>query len=425
MANIQKRGSGYLLTAYCGYDVRGKQVRRTKTWRPPESMTERQAEKEAQRQAVLFEQSCHQGHVTSAVKFEDYVKEWFDGVANLDLKDSTLTNYRNYAKRINKSLGHMRLDKMTTRDIQKFVLDLSNGERGDKYRKGKLAPKTVKNYVAFISTIFESAIRMQAVSVNPCKNVTLPKVKAVEREIYTQAEMQQIFELLFQEPQKNLHFILYFTLAVFTGFRRGELLGLEFRDIDFERQIVKINRTSNYTRDKGIFTDSPKTKSSYRTLRLSPELMNFLLQYKVHREEYVKSVGRSWVAKIEGLEGKLVDNDRLFTQWDGLPMHPNAPALFFGRFCKRHGLKYLNLHSCRHYTASALINARLDVKTVQNYLGHSAATTTLGIYCHEFQTAEAAAMEAIGSNISLPPLTLRNAPQLPADSIRSSEDRAG
>jgi integrase len=388
-------------------------------------MTDRQAEKEANKQATLFEQSCKQGHVSVAVKFEDYTNQWFDGVANLDLKDSTLTNYRNYAKRINRSLGHMRLDKMTTRDIQKFVLELSNGERGDKYRKGKLSPKTIKNYVAFISTIFESAIRMQYVSVNPCKNVTLPKSKSVEREIYSQAEMQQIFELLFQEPQKNLHFILYFTLAVFTGFRRGELLGLEFRDIDFKRQIIKINRTSNYTHDKGIFTDSPKTKSSYRTLRLSPELMNFLLQYKAHRQSYVEEVGDAWVTKIEGMNGELVANDRLFTQWDGLPMHPNAPSLFFGRFCKRHGLKYLNLHSCRHYTASALINARLDVKTVQNYLGHSAATTTLQVYCHEFQTAEAAAMEAIGSNISLPAFTMRNQPQLPSPDSTDTPNRAG
>jgi integrase len=383
------------------------------TWRPPENMTVKQAEKEAQKQAVLFEQSCKHGQVNTAVKFEDFVSQWFEGVATLDLKDSTLTNYRNYSKRINRSIGHMRLDKITARDVQKLILDLGSGERGDKYKVGKLAPKTIKNYVAFISTIFEHARKMQVVSHNPCKAVTLPKVKTTEREIYSQEEMQRIFELLFQEKEKNLHFVLYFTMAVFTGFRRGELLGLEFRDIDFERQIVKINRTSNYTKDKGIFTDTPKTKSSYRTLRLSPELMNFLLQYKLHRDDYTESVGDKWHGKIESFNGELVPNDRLFTQWNGLPMHPNAPSLFFERFCNRHGLKYLNLHACRHYTASALINARLDVKTVQAYLGHSAATTTLGIYCHEFQTAEAAAMEAIGSNISLPMFGQRGGSQPP------------
>ena len=407
MANISKRGNAYLITAFCGYDVRGKQMRQTMTWRPDEGLTPAQIKKEVNRQAVLFEESCKHGKVNTAVKFEDYSAGWFDGVAELDLKQSTITNYRNYSKRINRAIGHIRMDKISPRDIQKLILELSSGERGDRYRCGKLSPKTIKNYVAFISTIFEHAIRMQAVSSNPCKAVTLPKVKNTEREIYTQAEMQQIFELLYQEPQKNLHFVLYFTLAVFTGFRRGELLGLEFRDIDFERQVIKINRTSNYTKDKGIFTDTPKTKSSYRTLRLSPELMNFLWQYKLHREDYVKQMGNKWVTEIEGIDGELVANDRLFTQWHGLPMHPNAPSLFFERFCNRNKLKFLNLHSCRHYTASALINSRLDVETVRRYLGHAAATTTLQIYTHEFCTAEAAAMEAIGSNISLPALKLR------------------
>jgi integrase len=402
MANIQKRNGAFLITAYCGYDTRGKQIRRTTTWRPAEKMTDRQAEKEAQRQATLFEQSCKQGQVTTTIKFEDYTNQWFDTIANLELKESTITNYRNYSKKVNGAIGHMRIDKITPRDVQKFVLDLTDGKRVDRYKKGKLAPKTIKNHVAFASTIFESALRMQMITSNPCRAVTLPKVKFAEREIYTKAEMNHIFELLFQEPQKNLHYVLYITLAVFTGFRRGELLGLENRDIDFERQVVKINRTSNYNRDKGIFTDSPKTKSSFRALRLPPELMSFLLQYKEHQREYIESVGEIWVTHIKGINDELVPNDRLFTQADGKPMHPNAPSLFFGRFCKRHGLKFLSLHSLRHFTASALINARLDVKTVQLYLGHAACTTTLQIYTHEFQTAEAAAMDAIGSVIQLP-----------------------
>jgi integrase len=283
------------------------------------------------------------------------------------------------------------MDKITSRDIQKVVLELSGGERHDRYKQGNLAPKTIKNYIAFISTIYEHAIKMQVASHNPCKAVTLPKAKSTEREIYSPEEMQIILELLHQEDEKDFHFILYFTLAVFTGFRRGELLGLEWRDICFDRNLITINRTSNYTRDKGIFTDTPKTKTSYRTIVIHHQLMDFLAQYKVRQAEYAESLGDKWET-----------TDRLFTQWDGKPMFPNSPSLYFERFCKRHGLRYLNLHSCRHFTASALINARLDVKTVQSYLGHSTPTTTLGIYCHEFNVVQAMAMGAIASVIAFP-----------------------
>jgi integrase len=344
------------------------------TYRPEEGMTERQIQKELKTQEVMFEQSCKQGNVTSAVKFETFARQWFDEVAILKLKPRTISNYKNYSKRVFKAIGHKRMDKINPRDIQRFILDLSEGGRGDKYRKGKLAPKTVKNYVAFISTVYEHAIKMQVVSTNPCRVVTLPKSDNEEREIYSLEGTQQILELLHQEDAKNFHFTVYFTLAVYTGFRRGELLGLEFKDIDFNRQIVSVRRTSNYTKEKGVFTDTPKTRTSYRALKLPPEIMDLLSRYKANREDYARNVGDKWV-----------DTDRLFTMWSGEPMFPNTPSLFFGRFCKRHGIKYLNIHSFRHLNASIQINAGVDVKAVQTSLGHSTATTTVNTqYGHTF-----------------------------------------
>ena len=403
MATIKQRGNSYFITVSCGLDANGKKVRQTMTYKPDEKLSVAQIKKEVNRQAVLFEESVKAGKVNTAVKFEDYARQWFAEVAVFKLKERILANYHAMEKRVYKNVGHLRMDKITPRDIQRFILDMSEGERYDKYKKGKLAPKTIKNHVALISTIYEDAIKMQVVSHNPCRAVTFPKPSNAEREIYTLEETHSILELLHNhEPEKHLDFIVYFTLSIFTGFRRGELLGLEWRNFDFSKQTVSVNRTSNYTNGLGIFTDTPKTRTSYRTLKMPVELIDLLHRYRDYQAEYKASIGSKWVTQIEGLDDKMVDNDRLFTQWQGSPMHSNAPSLYFERFCKKHGLRYLSGHSIRHLHASANMTAGVDVKTLQMIMGHSSANTTLGIYCHAFQSAQAAAMDKFNTVISFP-----------------------
>jgi integrase len=362
------------------------------TYKPDEKLSPVQVKKELQRQTVLFEENVKRGQMNTAVKFQDYATEWFAEVANLKLKVKTIANYRNYSKRVFKSLGHYRMDKLTTRDIQRFILEMHEGARLDRYKKGGLSPKTIRNHIAFVSTIFEHAIKMQIVSHNPCKNATLPKDKPKEREIYSLEEAQRILQLLQQEDDKNFQFVVFFTLAVYTGFRVGEILGIEWKpDIDFQRCTLSINRTSGYTPSRGIFTDSPKTKNSYRTLKLPPEIMDLLKSYQQYQNEYAKSLGSQWE-----------NHDRLFIKWNGSPIFPNTPALFFGRFCKRHGIRYINPHGWRHFCASAQVFAGIDVKTISMNLGHSTPQTTLNIYCKAFQMANAAAMEKMIGVIGLP-----------------------
>ena len=194
MANIRKVGDNYKITVSCGYDVRGKHIRRFKTYRPEPGMTESQIKKAVNRAAVLFEESCKQGHITSAVKFEKFAEEWFENVAKIKLKDRTLSNYRYLTQRVYSELGHFPLNKITPRQIQKFISDMSTGERNDRYKKGALKAKTIRNHVAFISGIFEHAIKMGVVSVNPCRAVTLPKMDTTEKEIYSLEEAQQILQ---------------------------------------------------------------------------------------------------------------------------------------------------------------------------------------------------------------------------------------
>ena len=203
-------------------------------------------------------------------------------------------------------------------------------------------------------------------SVNPCTHVTLPAPDKKECEIYTVEEAQKLLCLLSQEPENELKHVLFFSMAMFTGFRRGELLGLEWKDFDFDSGIVTICRTSNYYEKVGTYTDSPKTKKSQRSLRLNADLIALVLKFRDYQDRERARLGDKWV-----------DTDRIFTRWNGLPMGHNSPNHFFERFCKKSGMRYINVHSWRHFFASALINSGLDVVSVQNCLGHVSPLVTL------------------------------------------------
>jgi len=365
-------------------------------------MTDKQIQKELQKQAVLFEQECLKGQVVAVVKFQDFATEYLAKTAKNTLRHGTMQNYSNYSKRVFREIGHLRLDRITSRHIQKFINEMATGERLDRYRKGALSAKTIKNHIAFVSSIFEYAIRMQIVSSNPCRAVMLPKDKAKETKIYSIEETKRILELLCKEDEKNLHYTLFFFLAVYTGARRGELLGLEYKDFDFDREIVSFERASLYTRSKGVYTDTLKTSTSFRSLKLPTEIMDLLKRYRQQQSEHIKALGSQWVTQIKGINDVLCDNDRLFTKWHGEPMFPNSPSLFFERFCKRTGVTYRKNHSLRHLNASVQVLAGVDIKTIQQNLGHSQASTTLNLYAKMFQAAQAASMDKIVSVLGVP-----------------------
>ena len=161
------------------------------TWTPDPKMTEKQIEKELQRQAILFEEECKHGQIVSAIKFEAFAEEWFEEYGKLNLKSTTYTRQRQLTKRVYAAIGHIRLDKLTTREIQKFINSLAKD--GVNEHTGKpLSRKTMIHYLSFISTIIDYAIKMDMLSDNPCRRVTIPKGSKKERKILTIEETEEI-----------------------------------------------------------------------------------------------------------------------------------------------------------------------------------------------------------------------------------------
>ena len=386
MATIRRRPNGtYEIKVSCGYGVDGKQRNQYKSYKPEPGMTKRQIEKEMQRQAILFEEDCKRGQITAAVKFETFAEQWFEEYAKVNLRPTSYARMKQLTKRVYPAIGHKRLDKITARDIQKFITDmLTNGRN---LNNGKpLSRKTAVHHLSFISDVFSYAVRMGMLCDNPCRRVFVPKQEQEEKQIYTIEQVKILYENLKSEPMKYQAYLL---LSIYSGYRRSEMLGLEWKDIDFEHDLIHVRRTSQYTSEKGIYTDTTKTRKSKRVSKMPASIMNLLRQFKADQNEEARRLGTKWE-----------DYDRLFTKWNGAPMNPQTPFEWLKGYCERIGIPFRIIHSLRHLHASLLIFEGVDVVAVSEDMGHSVVGTTLNLYSHMFQEAKARNCDAISNALS-------------------------
>ncbi len=385
MATITKRNNSYRIKVSCGYDCDGKQVVQSMTWTPDEGMTERQIKKELNRQAVLFEEACMKGLITSAVKFEKFTEQWDKEYAKPRYKKVTYDKTGHVLKRLNAEIGHMRIDKITTRHVQNLIGKFAKGDEKNGYKP--MSPKTIKNYISCMSSVLDYAVRMGLIADNPCRRANLPSVKHTEKDCYTLEEAQAFIDaLLADAPQV---YQCYFLLAIYGGFRRAELCGLTWDNIDFENQVVSVRKTLNYISGQELQLDTPKTAKSERSLKLPAEIFEHLSMLK----EFYRS-------ESERLCDAWQENDFVFKTANGAPLSPQSPLSWLKKFCKREGLRYVTVHSFRHLNASLLISNGVDVKTVQACLGHAQASTTMNIYAHSFMEAQARASETVANSFS-------------------------
>ena len=173
-------------------------------------------------------------------------------------------------------------------------------------------------------------------------------------------------------------------LLLYTGMRRGELCGLTWEDIDFEKSVIHIRRSSLYLADKGIFEDETKNATSRRSIKVPADAMQALRAFRAWQRRQALQLGDQWQA-----------SGRVFTAWNGAPIHPDTISGWFARFIRENNLPDISLHSLRHTNATLLIAAGTNLQTVAARLGHASVTTTGKIYAHAIQSADAAAAETL------------------------------
>ena len=442
------KGTTYQLIAYTGYGSDGKQLTKTRTWKPPAGVSEKKAEKQAAVEAVKFEEMVSKGiaPVDGKTKLADYAAIWFDG---LQVAHGTRENYRLMLQRILEALGHIRLEALQPHHIQSFYKNL--GEPGIKgkskykatpklaalitkkkltrselstiagvgYRtvyaalrnetlaaesaekiaaaldttpkeiftlqenKQCLGDKAIKNHHAVLNAMLNAAKRQRIIQNNPLEFMDAPRVERTEAKYLDDEQARRLVELLMIESDIRIKTCIM--LGLYSGLRRGELCGLSWSDIDFERGIIHVRRQSQYQRRIGTVEVKTKNPSSQRAIKLPGIMFDVLHEYKVWWLEARFMNGSKWQGELE----------RVFIRDNGLPLCPDTVGYWLEKFLQRHELERITPHGLRHTFCSLQIAAGVDLKSLQQRTGHTLPSTLLNTYTHAIKSANEAAADAL------------------------------
>lgn len=372
--SIEKRGKdSYRLVCTNGYDLNGKLIKHTKTIHG--------TKKDAQIELAKFVADVQNCLVIEgkSLKFSEFTEIWKRDYGSKELAPSTYKRYcRMLETRILPYFGHFYINKIKPTDIMQFYDLLSRDTQfvRKKSNNGKktlkpLSGKTILEHHRLLRAMLHKAIYWQLLVSNPAERVQPPKATKPKRRYYDDEQCKILLENLTELGKEQIKYKVAIILTIFTGVRLGELMGLEWQDVDFKTGIVSINRSSQYLADKGVFTKTPKTESSIREVAIPDFVISLLEEYKLWYDEQKSFYGELWT-----------NSNRLFVQADGKPMHPSTISKWFVKYVAQIGLPVINFHGLRHTNATLLISQNIDVAVVAARSGHAQITTTFNFYVH-------------------------------------------
>ena len=314
---------------------------------------------EADRKLALFIAEVEKGNYNnqSSITFTEMAQMFLDKYAKNNLSDTTVINYKcQLNKYILDNIGTYKLSKLKKLHIQDFANKL--------YEEYNLSSKTIKNYINLISSILEKAIEWGYINTNVANNVNIPKnynKPKKEQEIYNNEEIKLLFEALKneEEPFKTMVYISFYT-----GARRGEVLALRWKDIDFDNNIINI--VQNKIR-KVDGTKIKETKNKRSRNFVAPQVL---------------------MTKIKEIYNNQNKEDLMFDYY------PATYTRMWQNFIKRHNLKYITLHDLRHTNGSILASKGVDIVTIAKRLGHLPATAS-AYYLHAVSEEDKKASEKL------------------------------
>ena len=350
----------------------------------PEKGNKRKAEAELARLRAELEPPKEVGDLSSDMLFADYLREWLE-IAKGRLAVAT---YSSYAAMINKPIGpYFRQRNLTLRELEARHLQMFYSEM-----LRKVKPNTVIHYHAIIHSALKYAVKTDMLVQNVADKVDRPKKNSFQPVFLSAEEMQKMFEAL-----RGTKLELPVLVAAFYGFRRGEVLGLKWDAIDFERGTISVIRTVTTITVDGKQTEieqqSAKTKSSLRTLPLIGSFREYFLQVKEAQELNKQVCGNCYNYEYDGF---------VFVDELGERMRANYLTSAFPKFLENHGLRRMRFHDLRHSCASLLLSNGISMKQIQIWLGHSTFSTTADIYAHLDYSAQEASANAMNGMFNRP-----------------------
>jgi len=315
-----------------------------------------------------------------------WYESWLEDFKRPNIKPTSIHTYeQTYDGYIRPALGGMHLAKIKTLHIQKLVNSLVEDE---------LSPKFIKCIFGVLYDMLEIACENDLIIKNPAKTVTLPKPEDVERRVLSADEQSTL--LTYAKRDKWLQFEPLLVTLLGTGMRIGECLGLTWDDVDFENNVISINKTLTYLKgtkeEKSKFTyQTPKTKSGTRTIPLLSEVVRALKRQKVAQARLRLFMGPNW-EPLSGFENLV------FTKPKGTPYQAGDIRRFLNRIVEEINreevdraekekrdpvlMEHVHPHALRHSFATRAIENGMPPKTLQKIMGHAKLELTMDLYVH-------------------------------------------
>ncbi len=372
MPTITKRGKNFQVVVSMGQDMNGKKIRKTTTFKPPENVTPKKAEKLAHEFAVDFERKCKGlTSLNENMRFSDMAEWYIENYAQNELKEITAYNYERQIKRnLLPELGNIKLKDFSPAKITAF------------FKERTLAPATCRKVYVIMQSIFARAVEQGFLKETPCtKAVILPKDKSPKEKKPFLDECQAKELLKMTEEYSQFNTII--KVLLYTGMRSGECLALRWKDLDFENKTIHIENTLTDVGGKH-WLQPPKTARSNRYIGMSDTLIEL---FTVHRKHYEE--------KVEYLGELFQHPEMIFTSESGNFVDRSFLNLQFRRFVKGTSFEFATLHTLRHCNATLLINSGIDLKIVSELLGHSDVSTTANVYADVLDSSKAKVADLI------------------------------
>ncbi len=343
-----------------GYDPgTGKQVQRSFSGKTQKEVREKM-------QAVAVELNNGTYKEPCKLTVGEWLDIWKDTYLN-NIKPRTVKIYESDIRlHIKPALGAIRLETLNTHTIQSFYNRLVQNEKG----KRALSPKTVKNIHGVLHHALNQAAANGIIRFNPADACTLPRIERTELKPLDEEDIKAFLKVIQGTRYEDI-----FLVTLFTGMREGEVLGLTWDCVDFEKGALLVNKQLQLHQEKefqGAYTlASPKNGKS-RTIVTAPFVMNCLKRRKVKQAKTRMRAGDAWSNP----------NDLVFTDEIGGHLIKSSVYREYKAMAKRIGRPDARFHDLRHSYAVAAISSGDDIKTVQGNLGHATAAFTLDVYGH-------------------------------------------
>ncbi|GCE18661.1 tyrosine-type recombinase/integrase [Dictyobacter kobayashii] len=331
--------------------------------------------KEANEKLRQLQQELHQGTIINGPQqtLEQYLKEWLE-THKQTIRPRSWERYEAIVRlHLVPTLGKLPLQKITPQHLDRLYRQ--------KLESG-LKPKSVAAIHGMLHTALDKAVRLGLVSRNVCKMVSPPRVVRKEITPLSAEQARKLLEAAKGHPQEVL-----FILALSTGMRRGELLGLKWKNVDLVSGVLRIRQALvRMPTGQGYQLAETKTAKSRRSLVLTAPAVEALKKHKAVQQQWKEAAGPFWH-----------DNDFVFCKAMGEHLDPGYDVLVqLKMLLKKAGLPEIRFHDLRHSTATLLLEQGTNPKIVQEILGHSQISMTMDIYSHVLPTMQMDAMSKLG-----------------------------